>query len=53
MFGDPAVGLLAHQGGWDEAVLVAVPLAVFACLLWLASRRAAQAQGKGKSEPKD
>ena len=33
-------GVLAHQGGWDEALMVLVPLLVFVGLLWLASRRA-------------
>lgn len=33
----PAV--LAHQGGWDEILLVAAPMAVVAGLLWLAKRR--------------
>lgn len=32
--------LLAHQGGWDEILLVAAPVAVFALLLWVARRRA-------------
>lgn len=32
--------LLAHQGGWDEALLVLVPIAAFASLLVLATRRA-------------
>ena len=32
--------LLAHQGGWDEILLVAGPLAVFGGALWLANRRA-------------
>lgn len=32
--------LLAHQGGWDEALLVLVPLAVFALLLRRARKRA-------------
>ena len=32
--------VLAHQGGWDEALFVAVPMAVFASLLWVAKRRA-------------
>ena len=31
--------LTAHQGGWDEILLVAGPLAVIAGLLWLADRR--------------
>lgn len=34
--------LLAHQGGWDEALLVLVPLAVFAVLLRRARKRAEQ-----------
>lgn len=32
--------VLAHQGGWDEALFVAVPLAIFAVLLQIAKRRA-------------
>jgi hypothetical protein len=32
--------LLAHQGGWDETLLVLVPVAVVAALLWVANRRA-------------
>jgi hypothetical protein len=35
--------ILAHQGGWDEFLLVAAPVAFFGFLLWLANRRA-QAQ---------
>lgn len=31
---------LAHQGGWDEMLFVAVPIALFAGLLWMANRRA-------------
>lgn len=31
--------LLAHQGGWDEILLVVGPLALVAGLLWLANRR--------------
>jgi hypothetical protein len=33
----PAV--VAHQGGWDELLLVAGPMAVVAGLLWIARRR--------------
>ncbi len=32
--------VLAHQGGWDEILLVAGPLLVFAGVLFLANRRA-------------
>ena len=31
---------IAHQGGWDEILLVAGPLAVFGGALWLANKRA-------------
>ena len=31
--------LLAHQGGWDEALMVVVPVGVFASLVWIAYRR--------------
>lgn len=32
--------ILAHQGGWDEVLLVLVPIALFAGLLWLANAKA-------------
>ncbi len=35
-----AATLLAHQGGWDEILLVAGPLVVFGGLLAVARRRA-------------
>lgn len=33
--------VLAHQGGWDEALMVIVPVGLFVGLLWAATRRAA------------
>lgn len=36
-----AVGsVLAHQGGWDEILMVAGPLVVFGGVLYLANKRA-------------
>ncbi len=32
--------VLAHQGGWDEVLLVLAPLVIFAGLLVVARRRA-------------
>jgi hypothetical protein len=32
--------VLAHQGGWDELLLVAIPLVLLALLLGVASVRA-------------
>jgi hypothetical protein len=32
--------VLAHQGGWDEALMVALPLGLFAALLRVATLRA-------------
>jgi predicted MFS family arabinose efflux permease len=32
--------VLAHQGGWDEILMVAAPVALFGFVLWLANRRA-------------
>jgi hypothetical protein len=32
--------VLAHQGGWDEILLVAAPIAVIVLVLWQATRRA-------------
>ena len=34
--------VLAHQGGWDEVLLVVGPIVVFAVLLLVAKRRAEQ-----------
>ncbi len=31
--------LLAHQGGWDEILIVAAPLLLIASLLYVANRR--------------
>jgi hypothetical protein len=36
------VSIIAHDGGWDEVLLVAGPLAVLFLLLVLANRRAKQ-----------
>ena len=38
-----AAHLLAHQGGWDEILLVVGPMALVAGLLWLAKRRVTRA----------
>ena len=32
--------MLAHQGGWDEVLLVLAPVGLFAVLLYVANRRA-------------
>lgn len=37
-------GVVAHQGGWDEMLMVGVPIAVFAGLLYSANKRAARLQ---------
>jgi hypothetical protein len=34
-----AATIVAHQGGWDEFLLVAGPITVIVGLLWLAKRR--------------
>lgn len=31
--------MIAHQGGWDEALLIGTPILVIIGLLWLAKRR--------------
>jgi cyanate permease len=36
--------VLAHEGGWDEILFVLAPIAVFAVLLWITSRRAQREQ---------
>lgn len=34
--------VLAHQGGWDEILFVAVPIVIFGGLLAVANRRASR-----------
>ena len=43
--------LLAHQGGWDEALFVIVPLAAFAWLLAMAKRRAEREGDESRPGP--
>jgi hypothetical protein len=38
--------MIAHQGGWDEILLVLGPIAVIICLLTLARKRVDAAQQK-------
>jgi hypothetical protein len=40
---------LAHQGGWDEIAMVAVPLLLVAVLLLVANRRAGQEQARQRA----
>lgn len=42
----PPALLVAHQGGWDEILVVLVPIAIFAALLAVANRRASRAQSE-------
>jgi predicted MFS family arabinose efflux permease len=44
----PLAAVLAHQGGWDEALFVAVPMAVLVGLLWLAQKRAVAEEEEGE-----
>ena len=42
--------VLAHQGGWDEALFVLVPLLVFLTLQWL-NRRKIRRESEGGGGP--
>lgn len=44
-----AVVVLAHQGGWDEIVMVSVPIVVFGGLLAIARRRAIKIAAEAES----
>ncbi len=45
------LAVLAHQGGWDEALLVAGPVLLFAGIVWHAKRRAVrQSQTQADSD---
>jgi hypothetical protein len=48
--------VFAHQGGWDEVLMVAAPVALFAGLLWMANRRAdaeVSRQREAEEDPAD
>ena len=46
--------VFAHQGGWDEILMVAAPVALFAGLLFMANRRAdAEVEAKRDAAPGD
>ena len=38
--------VLAHQGGWDEILLVAAPVALLAFILWRANKKAARLEAE-------
>lgn len=40
--------VLLHAGGWDEILLIAVPIALFVLFRWLASRRAGAEDDEGE-----
>lgn len=51
-----AAVVLAHQGGWDEMLMVAAPIALFVVLLRIANARAAAAEDPDQpatSDPND
>ncbi len=44
--------VLAHQGGWDEMLMVAAPVGLFVVLLWVANARAARQHDAGAPDPR-
>jgi hypothetical protein len=45
--------VLAHQGGWDEILMVLVPIGIFAVLLAVANRRADAIGGQRRRDDTD
>ena len=45
--------VLAHQGGWDEILLVATPVAVLALILWRANKKAARLEAEEAEDAED
>lgn len=45
--------ILAHQGGWDEFLLVATPIALFVLLLRAANRRAGDGEHGEHHHPEE
>lgn len=44
-----AMNVLAHQGGWDELLLIAVPIVIIVGLLAVVKRRVERAAAKVQS----
>ena len=47
------MAVLAHQGGWDEILLVIAPMVAVAGLLWIAKRRVDRAAASQRLRPPD
>ena len=45
--------MFAHQGGWDEILLVLAPVGLFAFLLFVANKRAARLVDLEDAPPED
>ncbi|MGH9245683.1 MAG: hypothetical protein ACRD29_15475 [Acidimicrobiales bacterium] len=45
--------LLAHQGGWDEILLVAGPIVLLAVLLWRANKKASELEADAAEEAEE
>ena len=45
--------MLAHQGGWDEILLVAGPILVIVLVLWKATQRAERIAANRTAESGD
>lgn len=48
-----AIAVLAHQGGWDEVLLVAVPIVAIIAVLAVAKRRVDKMQPRSPTEKHD
>jgi hypothetical protein len=46
-----AAAILAHQGGWDEMLMVAAPIVVFALILRVANKRAERRAAELATKP--
>ncbi len=46
-------GVLAHQGGWDEILLVAGPIAAIVVVLWRATLRVDRQNAQRPSDASD
>jgi hypothetical protein len=50
---DPHYLVLAHQGGWDEMLMVAAPIGLFVGLLRMANKRAEALQAEHEADAAD
>ena len=50
---EPMASVLAHQGSWDEVLVVAAPIALFILLFRIAAKRSARLEASADKRTPD